>query len=502
MNLTKASQKIIKVTTLVIFTGNLLGSIIDPDIAPNITLSQEAWLTGRLDSAFILYLTELDTAIYTKPIIYYNLAYLSYLKGDTEKTTFFIEKSLSENKNFGPALFLYGLLQLKRNDFSKALRLLSKASIHYSFREYPEYYLGLIQLKKGEPLKALRHFKKALRLNKKFTRTYPQMAKTYLLLGDTAKAENVLLDGLSHSYDAEILLSLGDLYSSLGNERKAKKYYGLFAYFFPYHPSYQRVAEWLNSHGVENPYTTDFSPPPERNPEDRFFPIGEEKLYNVFFGPIKSGELYTKIADTLNFNGIDVYKVYFSIDSNPALAFIATVHSDYITYLDQNSKLAVRHFLHTRENKIINEKIYDFDRKNGKFICRVVQKDGHIQYIEKWLPRYTTDGTSILFYARQLVKEKRSERVMTIIDENFVVSDINFTGKFEPVEHNDTAEMGILITGKNHYKGILGFTGNFRGWFRNNHTYLPIQADFEIWVGRILIKMGSQLELKLRKFAR
>jgi len=387
-------------------------------------------------------------------------------------------------------------------DTADAIIFFKSSADYYKFSELPLYELGKIYFQKGNIKKATYYFEKAKRKNKKYTKIYPPLSKCYLISKDTLKAIKILKEGMSHSYDAEIILQLADIYNDIGDIKKAIKYYGLFAYLYPHHPDANRVIEWLESKNIHNPYTDIFTPPPIRTKKDRFFPIGEEKLYSVYYGPIRSGELYTKIADTLNFNGTDVYKVYFSIDSNPMLEFIATVHSDYITYLDRDTKFAVRHYLHTRENKIINNKIYDFDRKNGKFICRIVQEDGHIQYLEKYLPKYTTDGTSILFYARQVVKERRSERVMTIIDENFVISDINYTNKLEPVELNGKVEMGLLITGKNHYKGILGFTGNFRGWFKNDITYLPLQADFEIWVGRILIKLASIKDLRLRRYAR
>ncbi|MCK4689389.1 MAG: DUF3108 domain-containing protein, partial [Candidatus Marinimicrobia bacterium] len=274
------------------------------------------------------------------------------------------------------------------------------------------------------------------------------------------------------------------------------------AYLFPNHPETSRVIKWIQERNIGNPYTHDFYPIPYRDSSNRFFPIGENVLYNVHWGPIKVGELNTVIAETLSFKGHNAYKVIFSLDSNPALEFIASLHSDYITIIDQNTKQVLQHFLHLRENKIICEKVYDFYREEGKFVCRTVREDGHIEYLEKYLPNNTIDATSILFYSRQLVKEQRNERVMTIIDENFVISDIIFENKREPVICRGVEELVQLISGENYYKGIVGFTGKFRGWFRGVPAYLPIKSDFEIWVGRISIIMASEEEQKLHKYSR
>lgn len=474
--------------------------IIDTPLV-NLSDAQKSWLLDDRESAKDLYMEEINE-VEEKEIPAYNVAYLHYLEGKNLEADHHVQLSLKHNHKYGPSLLLKGMIDYDRRNIRNSYYYLKSAIKHHSNPEIPEYIYGSYLYERGNYKKALEILKDAISDNKKFTFPYPIISEIYLKFNEHNKALKILKKGLKYSYDAEILLSLAKVNEILKNYKEAEKFYMFFEYFFPNHPEAPEAIKWLSKQNIKNSPTSPFTPPPKRDFSDRFFPVGEDMLYNVHWGPIRVGELHTVIEDTLSFMGHDAYRVIFSLDSNPALEFIASLHSDYITFIDQETKQAIRHYLHLRENKIINEKVYDFHRAEGKFICRTVQKDGHIEYLEKYLPRYTIDATSLLFYSRQVVKEAKNETVITIIDENFVISDIVYENKKEPVSYRGKEESGILISGENHYKGIVGFTGRFRGWFRDDPTYLPLRADFEIWVGRISIKIASEEEQRLHKYSR
>jgi len=489
------------ITSILLFSPViLLSSIVDTPLA-NLTKAQKSWLLNNREEAKKLYIKEINSSEY-KEVPAYNVAFLYFLEEKYMDADRYIKVSLKNNHKYGPALLLKGMIEYQRRNLKNSFKYLKAAIKHHPMPEIPEYYFGLYLYERKKYEQSLDYLEDAISDNKKFTLPCPIIGNIYFKQSKYKEAIKILENGLKHSYDAEILLLLGDINIKIENYKEAQKYYGLFAYLFPNHPESARVIKWLQERNIGNPYTHNFYPIPYRDSSSRFFPVGENVLYNVYWGPIKVGELHTVIAETLNFKGHDSYKVIFSLDSNPALEFIASLHSDYITIIDQNTKQALQHFLHIRENKIIDEKVYDFYREEGKFVCRAVREDGHIEYLEKYLPNNTIDGTSILFYSRQLVKEQRDERVMTIIDENFVISDILFENKKEPVICRGKEEQVQLISGENYYKGIVGFTGKFRGWFRGAPTFLPIKSDFEIWVGRISIRMASEEEQKLHKYSR
>jgi len=479
----------------------LNGALVDTPLA-KFTPAQRAWLLDQREEALQLYLQEMPSHPF-KEVPLYNVAFLYFFEEKFTEAEQYADRALKINPQYGPALLLKGRLAEKRQSLSDCQTYL-KAAITTHFAPYlPEYYLGRFYLSQGKLNEAAKYLDKAIADNDKFTPSYPLLAEVYLKTGKVEQAQKLLEKGLVTSYDAEIVLMLGQIAENRNKLTEASKYYGLFTYLFPEHPQAEQVQQWLSAHKINKVYTHQFRPLPQRaTPRNRFFPIGEDYVYNVHWGPIRVGEIRAKIQEKLSFKGQEVYKTVFSLDSNPALEFIATLHSDYISLIDQDTKLVLQHFLHIRENKIVQDKIYDFDREHGRFICRMINEDGNIDYLEKFLPTNTTDGTSLLFYSRQVVAEKRSERVMTIIDENFVITDIFYDGKKEPLTVRGKVEPGILISGENYYKGIVGFTGKFRGWFRDDSTYLPLGSDFEIWVGRIAVTMTTEEEQRQHKYAR
>jgi len=493
-------KKTLILCLLLALRANLLPAIVDTPLA-NFSAAQRAWLLNQRQESFELYLKESETSA-QKQIPLTNAATIRFIESDLSSSDKFVNRALQIDPNYGPALLLKGQIEFQRGNIRAGTIYLRAAAKNHPHPEIPLFYLCYHLAKRNQLKEPLEVLKDAVSENKQFTPPYPLIGEILIKQGKIKDAVEVLTNALKISYDAEILLTLARATEKAGNLTEAKKYFGLFSYLFPKHPENINVLNWLKNNGVTKPYSHQFKPIPTRNTSDRFLPIGENFVYCVDWGPIRVGELKTVVAETLRFQNHDAYKVIFSLDSNPALEFIASLHSDYITIIDQSTKQVLQHFLHIRENNIVSDKVYDFETKTGKFICRSIEEDGHIQILEKYLPENTIDGTSILFYSRQVVKEKRKERVMTIIDENFVITDINYENRKEPVAVRNKTENALVISGENYYKGIVGLTGKFRGWFRDDRTFLPVRSDFEIWVGRIAISMADEEEQRQHKYAR
>ncbi|MFH1212779.1 MAG: tetratricopeptide repeat protein [Candidatus Neomarinimicrobiota bacterium] len=466
------------------------------------TPAQSAWLLDERAKALTNYQTEFERTATTKEISAYNIAFLYFLDEKYGLSQKWAEKALVIKPQFSTALVLRGRLALQSGDYETAIRFFQIAGKCHPKSHLPDYYTGLCyyELKKYD--QARKYLESAIDDKSDFSAPYAVLADIYIKTHQYTKARNLLEKGLAVSYDAEILLTLARLFDLSESKTDAQKFFGLFVYFFPNHPAASEARQWLKDHDISEIFSYNFKPLPPRSAREFAFKVGEDNLYNVSWGPLKVGELNTGILEELTFNGRPAYEIKFCLDSNPALEFIASLHSDYITIIDRDTKQAIQHFLHIRENSIISDKVYDFDRRNGKFICHIVNGDGSIDYLEKYLPFNAIDGTSILFYSRQVVYDKQFERVMTIIDENFVISDIVFENKTEPVAVRGQQEQAWLISGDNYYKGIVGFTGKFRGWFRIDEHLLPLQADFEIWVGRISVSMATIEEQRLHKYMR
>ncbi len=475
----------------------IVSSLVDTPLS-DLNQAEKFFLLGKFRQSIIAYQDQIRKSE-NEEIPSYNIGYIYYLESKFDSASHYCNQSLKYNPQYGPALYLKGLLNKENGNLHLWGKYLKESLDSHPDKEFPFFELGKFYLKQSNYAEAENYFRESIHASDIFSIPYPYLAWALEKQGRNKEAIKVLENGLETSYDAKILERLIPLYKKTDQDKKAQKYSGLFVYLFPEHP----FSSQLSKNNPDNSSAMGFKELPVREKDSNvFFPVGEEKLYRVSIGPLKVGELFTAIQDTLIFNGKKVYQVRFSLDSNPDLAFAAVLHSDYLSYVDMYSKQVELHYLHTRENEKIWDKVYDFDRNKHKFVCRTVREDGHIDVIEKYLPRNTIDGTSILFYSRQIVKEKRSERVMTIIDENFVISDINYTGKMEPVEVRGQEENCYLISGTNHYKGIVGFTGDFRGWFRNSPDHLPVQSDFKIWVGRIKVTTASEEEQKLHKYSK
>ena len=463
--------------------------------------AQKAWLLDNRREAKDLYIAEIENTV-DKTVPAFNVAYLSYLDHNFSDTDKYLKIALTVNPNYGPALFLKGLIEHDRRNLKSSYTALKKSIRTKVQSHLPNYYLGKFLYERGRYDEAIKYFKAAISDYKLYTFSYSALGQLYMDIYDYENAIKILEKGFSISRDADIIFNLAKAYELSGHINNAIKYYGLFAYLYEKHPKYESAKAFLDKHHITNYWTDRLEPIPERGDEARFFPVGENYVYSIYWGPIRVGELNAIIHEKLNYKGVDAYKVQFSMDSNPALEFIASLHSDYITIIDQRTKQTLRHFLHQRENNLIADKVYDYDRENGIFLCRTIYEDGHIGSLEKYLPKNCIDGTSILFYARQVVSENRSEIVLTTIDETFVLTDMIFDNVREPVEVRGKTENVYRLSGELHYKGIVGFTGNFWGWFRDNSTYLPVSSDFEIWIGRIKVSMATIEEQKEHKYWR
>ncbi|MCF7886261.1 MAG: DUF3108 domain-containing protein [Candidatus Marinimicrobia bacterium] len=488
--------QIIMILVLIFITPPIQATIVDTPLS-KLTQAEKFFLLGKYKQSIDVYKNYIYSS-QNKEVLTYNIGYISYLQDNIDSAEHYCDQALHHNPDYGPALLLKGLIAQKFSK-PKSKDYFEESIKHHPEVELPLFYLGKYYYENGEFDQAYKYLNRAINTNDKFSSPYSLLGKALSKMGNNQKAIDKLENGLEVSYDAKILATLIELYQETSQIQKAKKYSGLFKFLFPAHP----LVDQLIKKYPESNFKMGFEKLPERDiSSNDFLPVGEKRMYNVSLGPLKVGELYTAIQDSLVFNDKEVYQVRFSLDSNPDLAFAAVLHSDYISYIDKYTKQVELHYLHTYEDDKIWDKIYEFDRDKHKFLCRTVHENGHIDIIEKYLPQNAIDGTSILFYARQVVREKRSERVMTIIDENFVISDINFPDKKEVVKVREKEEECIMISGTNHYKGIVGFTGDFRGWFRDNETLLPVTSDFKIWVGRIKVTMASEEEQKLHKYAR
>ena len=104
------------------------------------------------------------------------------------------------------------------------------------------------------------------------------------------------------------------------------------------------------------------------------------------------------------------------------------------------------------------------------------------------------DSGSLIFYARGHALSQGTIEVPTIVSEEKVSCKMVFTGKKSKVkikglkpEIQEVVEIkGFLPT-----KGVVGLSGDYRGWFTADERAIPLKAHLNIFLGKIVINLKS-----------
>ena len=102
------------------------------------------------------------------------------------------------------------------------------------------------------------------------------------------------------------------------------------------------------------------------------------------------------------------------------------------------------------------------------------------------------DGLSIFYYARATTARRDSSTVTTIVygKKGRTVFRPGSTPAFEEIDAVENGRVRVVpIEGKAEFRGMFGFTGEFRGWFSDDRTGIPIKAELKVLIGSIKIEL-------------
>lgn len=224
---------------------------------------------------------------------------------------------------------------------------------------------------------------------------------------------------------------------------------------------------------------------------------GEDLLYEVTWWIFKIGQVRIKTLESKVRDGELRHTAVAFIDSYEGLPFV-DLHA--ITYAIMDS-LFYSHGTRFAEKKnnewwIMNTE-YDFSR-NIVITEETRQKD---LLSPSYVPStYDTiaidshrmiDGLSILYFARGNVHTVQSVYVPTIIYKTVSSTLFHFSNKGTTVQIKalDKPIAATELRGKALYKGIFGFTGEFRGWFSQDEAAVPLKGKLRVILGSIDIEL-------------
>jgi hypothetical protein len=121
-----------------------------------------------------------------------------------------------------------------------------------------------------------------------------------------------------------------------------------------------------------------------------------------------------------------------------------------------------------------------------------MKENGRIFYIVKDLPRKVQDSTSMLYFARGLVSDKKNGKTVVVIDEEYKYGTITYLNETEPYSIQGEEVQSVKIFARAEFEGIAGMNGDAWGWFAPDDQALPLKGDISIIVGSISIEMDEE----------
>jgi hypothetical protein len=220
--------------------------------------------------------------------------------------------------------------------------------------------------------------------------------------------------------------------------------------------------------------------------------VGEDITYVVKYLMFEIGEIRLKVQKE-EFSGKDtLYSAIAYIDSYIGIPFV-DLHQIYETKFDQRQ---ISHFF--KGTIISNDTTYtqyDFERENKKI--HIVK--GRERANKPWTDstanydRDYQDGLSLFYFARMRTGHKNTLKVPVFINEKYEKTYINFYDEIDDkdIDAVDYDIACVRLDGETEFRGILGLTGYFEGWFSADERAVPIIAKMQVIIGSITLELKN-----------
>ena len=314
------------------------------------------------------------------------------------------------------------------------------------------------------------------------------LAKIYRVKGKFEEAK-YLLEGNPNLYpEALILHEKAKLSGALGKNAERRKFLTQIILDYPNSQTWSHIRDTLKTL-----YNLDSLPAPEPLSTYTYkIDPNEELDYKVSYGPMTLGWLKVRIKKPETIDGNIVYPIIFFVDTNPSYGFIMSLHHIYESYIDPVTLNAVKSRLYTPGSDDFLVRVYYYSYDINKFETYAMTEEGRFQYIVKDLPRKVQDSTSMLYFARGLVSDKRSGVTAVVIDEEYKYGHIKFLNETEPITVNGKEIQSLKIFARAEFEGIAGMNGDAWGWFAPDEQAMPLKGNVEIIVGSISLEVDEE----------
>ena len=395
-------KNLLLICFLIILTLN--AQKVSTDAYKKLPPAYKNWTDGDLNSAVV----EFNKSA-KNDVTYYNLGVVYYIKKEFDLAQKNLDLALRENDELARAMYYKGLAYMAVENYPEAANWLEKA-IDEDDNVFMYYNLSKCYSFLGNTAKALENAKNAVSADNMFV---PAQLLIVENLISTKKIDDALK--LLNKIDAEMYpeadtyIKMGDLYQFKKDKNNAISSYKNYLHFYP-QGKYAAMAKIKLLNYKISYDGSDVNP--KKLTEKYHVRLGERFKYVVSYG-FNLGEMTAKVDEqSVIIDNREHAKITFRVLST---SFLLPLDATYESYLDLESLCSSRTFMVNHSDGNIQEnKMYVFDHVNHIFKARLTDKNGYIDYSEQELPVNTTDGTSILFYARGLIANKTEEAVQQI----------------------------------------------------------------------------------------
>ena len=433
--------------------------------------AENAYLTGDYYSAFKFY-QMIEPAELPSAIALYNAGLAALLSGDTAAASILWRNSAGLDPRKPWPNFQLAQLAFRQNRLGEALEFIDAALAQ-------DDKIADFLICKAELLLALNRLDEArlvadeaLELDAVSSAVLAACASVYNACGRSGEALNLIDRGLERFPDSRLLLSGKSIATQSGDSSRVNDYIKLYQQYYT----------------TETGTLPDIAPATQPVPPGSLFSTGLRYVYRGSWGPFNLGMLVIEVEKPVIKDGMLLQLVTYRIKSNPVLLIIK-VNDVYRSWLDVNLDRTFFFEVDVTETWWQYRRLSEFHHDSLRLIQRGVEKDGIIRFINQALPNNLLDGTSILQHARKLVRNKIGGRVATLIDYDFVWTDVEFSYKVVPLEAAGKVWDSYRVGGKAGYTGVAGLSGDFEGWFSADSEAIPLKARFKIFIGSIYLTL-------------
>ena len=478
------NRALIKVLSLILF---LISQCIGQEKLQPVRLGheREAWLDGDINNAISLLVSK--TSILGENVVtLYNRGYLYYLNGNNTKALEFLHSAIEKEKTYPYPYLIIARIYKNSGNYLGAKSLLKRGLAQDSDNYDLRLELGKIHQLLNEVEEAKQVYLEILGNYENRVDPRVSLASIYRSQKEYGKSKLVLEEKKSLYPDYTLLKEKTKLLQAMDDKPSVLK---ILERLKNDYSNSKQLMGFVDSIAIKLNYN--LISEPESLPQYQYKIIPNEILdYEVAYGFITLGWLKIRTGEAVQMDGHDeVFPVVFYMDSNPSFDFLITLHHIYESYIDAKTLNAVRSRLYTPTSDRCLVRMYYFNHKMNLLTAYKIYPDGRYEKIEKILPRFTQDSTSLLYFARGLVSNNVGGSTAVVIDEEYNYGHINYIDETEEVDVGEKEIDAIKIFARAEFEGVAGMSGDAWGWFSPDDQAVPLVGKIDIIVGSITVQL-------------